>query len=253
LTDREHLERSWQLVIATDKRLGWLLTAAAQERYVVAIAPLLAGLDADLWETVAFNYHADHGTVAALRDSGHPDHNRAWARWSSQALGMLRRQGLDWLRDGAVSAEDMAQIVLAELARALPSYGYRSRFSSWAYSVVARCAQRQVRAASAQRRSAPVESLDMVEVGAPPDPQPQHEQAANARILAARVSEVLAAHSDRRLATIFQLWAVEEHTSAEIGAVVRLHESRVRALLKQARELLREDPAIRLWADTDEG
>jgi RNA polymerase sigma factor (sigma-70 family) len=248
--DREQLERCRQLVARCEERLGWPLSDVARDSYARALAPLLDGLDADLWETVAANYHADHTAVAALRDSGHPDHNRAWARWSSQALGMLRRQGLDWLRDGAVSAEDMAQIVLAELVRALPSYGYRSRFSTWTYSLVGRCAQRQVRAAGAKRRSAPVESLDAVDADAPPaDPHARHEQAANARILAALVAQALAANPDRRLATIFQLWAIEDRTMAEIGAVVRLHESRVRFLLKQARELLRADPAILLWAD----
>lgn len=253
MSHHDHLAHVRSHIAVCDERNTWGLGADARERYALALAPLLDGLDAELWETVATNYHLDHRAVAALRESDNPDHERAWVRWSLQVLGVLRRQGLDWSRDTAIDSEDLAQVARAELSRALGSYRYRSRFSSWAYSVVVRCAQRQMRAARAARRSAAPGSLDALEEGAAPaDPRPRHEERAHGRLLAERVAAALAAHPDRRLAPIFQLWAVEERTSAEIGAIVRLHESRVRALLKQARELLRADPAIRGWADGHE-
>lgn len=254
MPDRETLDQCRRLIAACDREQGWALDSAALERYVAAVAPLLEGLPAERWPAAAANFHADHATVAALRDAGSPGHARAWERWSSQALGFLRSAGLDWSSDGAVGAEDMVQIALAALAQALPSYRYHSRFSSWAYSVVVRSAQRQLRAARAQRRSAAVASLEAVEEGAlPAGPADAQEQAARASLLAERVRLVLAAHPDRRLAAIFHLWAAEERTSAEIGALVGLHESRVRALLKLARELLRASPEIRAWLDSDGG
>lgn len=255
MVDPETLDQCRQLIAACDRQLGWALDGTARERYAAAVAPLLAGLPIDRWPAVAANFHADHRSVEALRAAGHPGHARAWERWSSQALGVLRSAGLDWSSDGAVGAEDMVQIALAALAQALPSYRYHSRFSSWAYSVIVRSAQRQLRFAGAQRRSAAPASLEAVDEGdQPAGPADTQEQQARARLLAEGVGRVLAAHRDRRLGPIFHLWAVEERTSAEIGELVGLHESRVRALLKQAREELRASPEIRAWAEhADDG
>lgn len=248
----EHMEQCHQFVVACNERHAWRLDTFTCEHYAKALEPLLDGLKTDLWETVVTNYHNDHITVAALRDNSHPDHNQTWARWSTQAFGVLRRTGLNWSHDRMIDTEDIAQIAQAELARALPGYRYRSRFSSWAYSVIWRCAQRQIRMGRAQCRSATIGSLDMLEEGAVAAlSEAGHEQTTQAHLLAAQVAYILAMHPDRRLTTIFQLWAIEERTSAEIGAIVQLHESRVRALLKQARELLRADPSIQCWANKD--
>ncbi len=60
---------------------------------------------------------------------------------------------------------------------------------------------------------------------------------------------ILAEQPDQRLGHLFYLWAVEDRRSAEIGALVHLHPSRVRALLQQIRLLLRDHPAIRAWQE----
>jgi RNA polymerase sigma factor (sigma-70 family) len=245
-------DRLHRLLTALDAEHAWAISPHDRERYVAALAPLLAELPPEQWPAVAANYHADHQLVASLRDAAHPDHERAWSRYAGQVLGVLRRAGRDWSRDGAIDADDLAQIARAELVRALPGYRYRSRFSSWAYSVISRCARDQIRFATTLRRSGATVSLqELTEAVEPADPQELHERAARARLLAERIAAVLDAHPDRRLRRIFHLSAVEERTSAEIGELVNLHESRVRALLKLARELLRADPAIRAWLEDE--
>jgi RNA polymerase sigma factor (sigma-70 family) len=243
-------DRLLSLITTLNAEHGWALAPDDCTRYAAALSPLIADLPPEQWPAVVANYHADHDLVAALRDERHPEHAQAWERWAGQVLGVLRRTGRDWSRDNATSTDDIAQIARAELVRALPGYHYRSRFSSWAFSVIARCARDQIRYARARRRTGDTVSLQaLAEDRLPADPRELHERAARTRLLAERIAAVLDAHPDRRLRRIFQLWAVEERTSSEIGALINLHESRVRALLARARELLRADPALRDWAE----
>lgn len=250
--DPNILDRCRQLIAESDEQLGWSLGPSAREHYAAVLAPLLDGLPEERWPAVAANYHTDHNIVAALRAADHPDHNHAWTRWCAQVIGVLRRSGRGWPEDGVLTIDDLAQTARLALAQALPGYRYRSRFSSWAYSVIERSARDQLRAAHAQRRSGSTTSLDsLAEASQPSDLSAAHEQSAHARLLAERIAVVLDAHPDRRLARIFHLWAVEDRTSAEIGMIVNLHESRVRALLKLARALLRADPELQEWNERE--
>lgn len=236
------------VITLCDQHYGWHLDGITRERYVRALTPLLADVPSARRTTIVLNYHLDHRVVAALRDARNPAHNDAWTQWSAQVLAILRRNSLDWSRDGSVDSEDLAQMARGDLARALPSYGYQSRFLSWAYSVVVRSVQRHVRAVQAQRRAAPVTSLEHLSTPLPAEEETlQPEHAAHASLLAEQVHTVLSRQSDPRLPAIFRLWAIEDRTSAEIGALVNLHESRVRALLKQARTVLAGDAAIQQW------
>lgn len=245
-------ERCRQLVDRCDTDSGWSLEASVRERYATALAPLLVGLPEERWQKVAANYHADHELVAALLSAGHPGHDDAWTRWCAQVVGVLRRSGRAGPQDGALDVDDIAQVARAALVEALPSYRYHSRLSTWAYSVIERAARDYHRAARARRRSGPTVSLDgLADSAHPAEADATHEQLARSRLLAERIAAVLATHPDRRLAIIFFLSAAEERSSAEIGAIVRLHESRVRALLKLARDLLRADPAIQAWAERE--
>jgi RNA polymerase sigma factor (sigma-70 family) len=227
---------------------GWQLDALTVERYAYAMTPLLTGIAVERWPFIVLHYHLDHRVVAALSDAQHSAHDELWAHWSQQVIGILRHAGRDWAQDSSVELDDLAQVARSDLAQALPSYRYQSRLRSWAYSVVVRSAQRHMRMLQAQRRSATLLSLDAPTTPvliAPPEAI--HEQATHASLLAERVHAVLAAHDDPRLLPIFRLWAVDGYTSAEIGALVKLHASRVRALLSLARSVLRDDPAIQEW------
>jgi DNA-directed RNA polymerase specialized sigma24 family protein len=56
---------------------------------------------------------------------------------------------------------------------------------------------------------------------------------------------------DDRLATIFRQRYLFERSAEEIGNQFQLHPSRIRALLKQARLILAEDPTLRAWLDDE--
>ncbi|RRR66565.1 MAG: sigma-70 family RNA polymerase sigma factor [Candidatus Viridilinea halotolerans] len=237
-----------QTIRMSAQQYGWQLDALTCERYVRVLTPLLAAALPERRPLIVLHYHLDHRTVAALSDANHPAHHDTWLQWSQRALGVLRSAGVAWSYDRLLTIDDLAQLALGDLVQALPSYRYQSRLLSWAYSVIVRSAHRHLRAAHAQRRCGP--SLPLDELTVPPSVvtrQAHHEEVAHARLLATHVERVLAAQSDPRLLTIFQLWAVEEYTSAEIGALVNLHESRVRALLTLARRVLRTDPTIKQW------
>ncbi|MFV9507752.1 MAG: sigma-70 family RNA polymerase sigma factor [Oscillochloridaceae bacterium umkhey_bin13] len=241
-------ERCRQIVSACALHGGWQLDPLTRERYVYALTPLMVAVVWQGCEDLVVNYHLDHQMVTALSQAQHPAHHEHWQRWSSQVVGMLQRSGLTWTRDGAIEVEDLAQVARAELARALPNYRYQSRFLSWAYSVVVRSVQRQIRASQARRRSAPQIPLEHLVVGEAHLPATtQHETVAYARVLASHVVHVLGAQADPRLLPLFQLWAIEGQTSAELGARFGLHESRVRALLQRARAILQRDQTIQQW------
>lgn len=239
------------VVSACNAELDWDLDEAELRRAIEAIrACLVPDTPLELIRTVAVNYHADHARVEALRDALNRDHQAAWADWMRQVIGVLRRAGMAWSDDPAIDLEDLAQVARAELARALPGYAYHSRLSSWAYRVVVQSVTRQIRRANAEKRAARPASLEHLAAEALPHaPMADPEVAARGRLLAERVATVLAAQADRRLLGIFQQWAVEDRATAEIGALVQLHPSRVRALLAEARQALRADPVIRAWYD----
>lgn len=250
MTDNSDLAPVRQLIERCRIESGWPLDDDAVKHYAQAVAPFLSELAEERWAAVIANYHADHLVVDALRDSAAYNHDDLWERWCAQVVGVLRRAGRDWSRDGMLDADDLAQEARIALVGALPSYRYQSRFSSWAYSVMTFCARNQIRALGAQRRSGATISLSALdETSQPADLGESHERAALACLLAERIAARLGTQPDRRLAYIFHLWVAEDRTSAEIGAIVNLHESRVRALLKQTRELLRADPEIRSWND----
>lgn len=248
VSDASTIAACRQVIRTCDQQYGWQLDALTYEGYVCALTPLMALVLPERRPGMALNYHLDHRIVSALGDARHPAHNDTWAHWSRQVLGVLRRSGLDWSRDSAIELDDLAQVARGDLAQALPSYRYQSRFLSWAYSVVVRSAHRHLRVSYAHRRSAPLVSLEALTTPLPVEAlTPHHEDVTYARLLAARIHAVLSAQSDQRLIAIFRLWALEEHTSAEIGVLVDLHESRVRALLKLARTVLRNDPTLQQW------
>lgn len=253
MTDQRTLDLCHDLITRCNAQHGWSLDDSALARYTAAVMPLLTGLPEERWPVVIANYHADHDQVATLQDANHAAYEDAWTHWCAQVIGMLRRSGRGWSQTGAVEFDDLAQIGRVALIVALPTYRYRSRLSTWAFSVVDRAVRDHLRAANARRRSGATAPLDKAaQMGSVVDPGASPEQVARGQLLAEHVAALLRMHPDERLARIFHLWAVEDQTSAGIGEMVNLHESRVRALLKFARERLREDPTIRNWREPEQ-
>lgn len=227
----------------------WKLDRATQIRYALGLRPALEHVSAGpLLRTIVANYHADHATVEALLNSDHPRHQEAWQLWARQVALVLHSTRLHWSHDIAVDADDLAQVALAEVARSLGSYGYRSKLSTWIFRVVVLSARRQGRSQRAAKRAARLASLQQFpQLDVPVAPERQPEAEVRARLLVAQCLAILADHPDKRLAAIFRLWAAEERRVEEIGALYRLHPSRVGALLREIRRLLQAHPDLQGW------
>lgn len=243
------LVRCQAAVEARNVALAWGLDAATIQAYAAAISECAAdGADDDDLQLIAMHYHADHQHVAALYDAHRLDHADAWRHLVDQVITILRREGLGWSSDSAVAGEDLAQLACLELARALPGYRYQSRFTAWAYKVVVLRIRRYLRDSRREKRAARPDSLDQLgEYEAPAYPAESTETDVHARLLYELIQRILAEQPDRRLSTIFHLWAIEDRRTAEIGSLLGLHASRVRALLRQIRDLLHNDPAFQGW------
>lgn len=237
-----------------DDELGWGLSAAARRRYCIAIA---AALPPDsttaLLRRALVNYHADHVLVDALQLAQHAQHDAAWRAWMPQVLAILRGAGLDWPTEAAYDLEDLAQVARAELLRALPSYRYASRFSTWAHQVIVQSVRRYRRDLGALKRAGRPQSLESLpEIEIPIGTAAHPEAIVAARALLRAIDARLAAQPDRRLREIFRLWAVEDQRVEEIGRHVCLSASQVRVLLGHIRQLLQSDPAIGTWLESED-
>lgn len=248
------LLRCRDLVAALNETEGWRLSATQHERYAADLAGLVDPADPpDLQHRIATNYHRDHQLVAALRQAHHPDHALRWQRWMHQVRSILYHQGGDWFTDGAVDDEDLVQMALIALQRALPTYTYRSRFSVWTYSVVVRTIKRSARDRRRLRRAGQPLSLDQI-MAHDPDRAPgagdRTEHEVQARLFYDQIQRILAAHPDRRLRYIVHLAYIEDHRLVEIGERLHLPPARVRTLLHKARSVLSADPQIQAWFPT---
>lgn len=246
---RDLAARCRDLIDDLDHAQGWGIDAAVRERYLSAIVGCLPNNcpDALISRTIQ-NYHADHALIEALSDNQHPGHSAAWDALQEQIIVVLRRAGLAWTRDQAYDVDDLAQMARLEVARSLAQFRYASRATTWVYQVSVQRIQRFIRDQQAQKRAGAPSSLDeLAEPNIPIRDDDHPESTVIAQALAEQIQTILAAHPDPRVERIFQLWAFADLRVEDIGAVVQLHPSRVRALLALARRLLREHPAIRAW------
>jgi RNA polymerase sigma-70 factor (ECF subfamily) len=204
--------------------------------------------------TVIVNIRRDRTAVEALRGHGSAAHHQEWISWMGQARAILRKSRLDWARDGAVDLDDLAQIALLELARALPGFRYQSRFSTWAYQVITRGVQRHLRDMSAKKRLGNIDAMAEAHtmthtVGGDDLPEAQAE----ARLLTATVEAELTAALGQRNAEVFRLWACHDFSAEMIGKRMGLSVARVYAVIAQARQYLREHAAIQSWGEMPKG
>ncbi len=248
----EKLLLRWSEVIAErDATEGWRLTAQQRERYATELAAIGSpDLALPTLRQIALNYHRDQRIVTALRNPQSPEYSVRWERWIDQVQSILQHQGLNWSTDVAVDIEDLTQIALLALQRALAGYAYRSKFSVWTYSVVVQTIWRYFRDSRRLRRAVRPESLDHL-TALDPDlggiTADDVEEYAQTRALYAQIQGVLAAQPDRRLRYIFHLAYIEDRRLIDIGEHVQLPPAQVRTLLRQARRVLNGDPTIQAW------
>ncbi|MEI6776705.1 MAG: sigma-70 family RNA polymerase sigma factor [Chloroflexales bacterium] len=233
---------------------GWELSAADVERYALALCILLPDTCPEtVLRRVCVYYHADHQLVEALRNNHDPNHNESWIMWAGQVCEILRKAGLSWSSDSAVDSDDLVQVAQMAIMISLPSFAYRSSFVTWAHAVIIQSVRRHIRDSRAKKRAQRPDSLDSTPDGATPvHDEEGPEQQVLTKILIDQTHAVILQARDERMALIFHLWAVEDRSTKEIGTLVHLHPSRVRALLALTRTLLLQHPAIQTWlTDTD--
>lgn len=239
------------MIAALDAEQDWRLSPEQQRAYLVALSDV-GGLpaDANKLRRVVLNYHHDHTLVAQLRDSSNPYHHDAWNGWVSQAARILHTTQLGSQRDLLGSAEDLVQVALEDLVRALPSFRYASRLSTWAFAVIAHSAQRYMRDLYAGKRNGQTEPIELSAAqwyAAPAQGEPA--SVAEIEALVALIDALLAAAPDPRWQTIFRLWVHQDLRLIDIARQLRLSQSRVSRMLTQLTALLREHPEIRAWLD----
>jgi RNA polymerase sigma factor (sigma-70 family) len=250
----DQYDRCAAMVRQLNEELGWGLSSEEQQTYRDQLCTHLPDACTDpKLRAMIICYHQDHVLVQALHDSRHPAYDEAWQMWMTQVVAILKRAGLAWSSDAAVDLDDLVQIARVELVRSIASFQYQSRFSTWAYRVVVQSVQRYIRDSQALKRAVHPDSLEhLPEHDAPGYRGDYLEAHVDGCLLLERIMAFLAAQPDTRLARIFHLWAVNDHSTEEIGRLVQLSPARTRALLAQARALLRAHPDIGQWNDPPE-
>lgn len=247
MADQESLSARCRERVATlSRHHGWELSDEQIERYVAQIVQHVPArsLERQMDLVVGF-YHTDHQRVADLHTPTSAGYNDAWDWVANEIARVAKMNGLSWSRDPIVELSDLVQTVQVEVLRSLPGYRFESRLSTWLHGVTVRRLRRLHRDNAAAKRAVRPEALEAA-IGRPSE-LGQDEQMLSARMLADEIKRVLAVTGDKRYATIFLLREVGDLSSEEIAAQFRLHPSRIRALLKTARELLCLDASMRDW------
>lgn len=237
-----------------------MLPLATMRRYAYRVAECCSDLTAPedrQIQTIISYYHTDHPLVEALLDPAHPRHSDCWSEWTQHVIRILVSKGAlgETARSGSACLEDLQQEAMADLWHGLPAFRYRSRFQTWAFTVVSRSFSRSWRTLQAQKRSAlpPAQSLEaLICAGAESLPDltvPPPDDAVLAATFIELLNQALKRHPDERLQTIFHLWAAEDRTLREIGAHLHLSVARVHTLLMQAHTFLRQTPAVVAWCE----
>lgn len=231
--------------------MGWSLDEQQRAMYVQMALRCLPVHSTDKQVQAFFaNVYADYDTVLSLQQPLHPLHEQRWRDWSTRVILILRHRNLAWARDVAVSEEDLAQIAREELLMSLGDFCYRSRFSTWAYYVVTRAAQRCIRDLSAKKRTGKSEHLATVYEQALMVPDDDlTDLLAIGTVIYAEVEQVLLKRLGPQTAEVFRLFVREDMTAQAIADRFQLSLSRVQSLLREAKRVLRGHPDILLWRE----
>ncbi len=187
------------------------------------------------------NYYLDHRLVAALQ-RGESAADGAWETLVQYVAKIVHKQQYSSLAAFAQDHDDLVQTALLEIARGLPSFAYRSRFTTWAAQVVINVIRRNHRDNTTQGRSGAQHSVPLDE--AVKDAICLDAQVALNQ-LKDEIKQRLAAAGDQRLVIVFNAYVLEEQRIVDIAALLNLSPGRVSGLLKTARALLRRDASLR--------
>ncbi len=248
--DQPERKRCARTLAALNDEMRWGLQPAQQQRYVDKLIKTkdLSTMGEPELRLFVTRYHLDHDLVDRLRNQQHPMHNESWQSWLNQVARFLQSTGLGRVGLTTIDIEDLTQVACAEIARALPSFQYGSRLSTWIFQVSSRSVQRYLRDQRAKKRTVNQISLDLnPALGQQSDESMLPENEADSRSLLELIAQRLGMLSGQRSRDIFLLWAAHDQTTAEIGKRIHLSQQRVRALLAEVRTLLQRDPELLAW------
>jgi RNA polymerase sigma factor (sigma-70 family) len=239
-----------QITTALNEAQGWKADQAELEELATAGTNYISEHDNEAQiARILTNMYVDRAQVTALQQRMHAHHHEAWAGWLERVHAILWHKGLVWTPDDAVDMDDLTQVALTELAIALPNYRYLSRFSTWAYQVIANSVQRYKQRLQAQKRSCEVDrQVELRDVEVSVGDRELPEYVADNHALEQIVEEALLASQGERNTRIFWLWARADLAVETISAQVGLSVARVHAIIAQSRKELRVHEHIQRWS-----
>lgn len=247
--DNDQYNRYNAVIAALNHELDWNLSTECWQQYIGALASLVqADAPEQHLRAVVQHYHSDHQRVSMLCDPTHPQHDQAWAQLTKDIARILRTANLAWSSDHAVDREDFTQIACAETAEKLPTFRFKSKFTTWLTTVVVHRVQRSVRDSLAQKRAVRPDSLEHVEDTALPEDNSLEDQV-SAQLLLEKISDILQRHHNPLVLKAFLQRFYHDRPTKAIGELLSYHPSRIRALLAEAKQLLQQDPSLRDWLE----
>ncbi|HEU4325450.1 MAG TPA: sigma-70 family RNA polymerase sigma factor [Roseiflexaceae bacterium] len=228
---------------------NWQLSATAVDEYAAKIAELVyEHVPDDRMQIRCEEYHNDRVLVRTLLDPDDAAHKEAWEK-IFQEVSRIVYWKMKGKEDVLLEADDFIQIANIQVIKSVRTFQFNSLFSTWLAKVVMNTMIQARRDGFAKKRSATTTQLDD---NIQDQKHQQPEEQVNQKALVDLIRQVLAKHPDKRLQQIFLLAKQNDRTTHDIGQLLGLSSARIRALLSQAKSLLKSDPAIQAWISSTE-
>lgn len=243
-------QRLLSLMAELNKEHQWGLPLRLQEEYVNDI--IQKGYVTDDEDQQLTDLISDYRLVKVLRDNQDPCYEVAWEHWMRQVVPILKRSSFYRINDAMSDIDDIAQNAREALIKALPKFEFRSKFSTWVFQVVTYSVLRLARDTQAGKRAQRPSTLDEVSekhLVSTDDQKMQDE--IDYRAMYELAVTILEQQSDKRFRTIFD-GRMNDASINELAAQLCISSQRVRALVKQIRKILDENPSWRDWFEPED-
>ncbi len=205
-----------------------------------------------LVQMIITNYIRDHPVIEALSDELHDDHARRWYECEQLGMRLLSITNNNWVGDTSMDLDDVWQIIAQQIYLALPTFKYRSKYTTWLSRIISQSHKQLVRDSTRQKRDwRRRESLDSAEhstlVSAAPAPDQQLEYSELLQLVETKLREQPVPH----LRAVFLLSHLRGWRGVEIAAKLGISQPYVSILLSKALDVLRQDPVLRSWISDD--
>jgi RNA polymerase sigma factor (sigma-70 family) len=153
----QHLEMLCrQAVMEVAQQERWRLSPAGHDALAAAILPFVTqapDVDLRMAQRIALNYYLDGPMVQQMAERRTVDGDRLWREWRVYILSLARSKGL-----AEEEAEELAQEVYVQTARALQTFRFGSRLKTYFFGIFLNCYRRWVRTAVTEtQREQPLE------------------------------------------------------------------------------------------------